>query len=227
MHAQQIRQRHTVIADHVIPKEGLVRDALLIIAFTGFIAASAKISIPLWFTPVPITGQTLAVLLTGSILGSRRGALAIIVYLGEGMVGLPVFAGSGGIFTYGYLIGFVPAAFVTGFLSERGWYKSYILSIGAMLIGNVCIYVFGVPWLALAMALPAAGVEISGDVLEFVSVVLSDGNLALLGTDVITKAVEAGLKPFIPGDLFKVVLASTVAPSAWAIVGNRKEYHQR
>lgn len=227
MHAQQIQERHAVIADHVIPKEGIVRDALLIIAFTGFIAASAKISVPLWFTPVPITGQTLAVLLTGSILGSRRGAIAVIVYLVEGMVGLPVFAGSGGIFTYGYLIGFVPAAFVTGLLSERGWYKSYILSIAAMLVGNVCIYVFGVPWLAMAMALSAAGIEISGGILEFVNLSLGNGKLSLLGADVVTKAIEAGLTPFIPGDLFKVVLASIVAPSAWVFVGNRKEYHQR
>ena len=106
---------------------------------------------------MPITGQTLAVLLVGATLGSRRGTLAMLAYLAEGAMGLPVFAGAGGAArligpTGGYLIGFVVAAFIVGWLAEHGWDRRLLTTALAMLAGNAAIYLFGVSWLAILMA---------------------------------------------------------------------------
>ncbi|MCS7251828.1 MAG: biotin transporter BioY, partial [Thermoflexus sp.] len=151
-----------VIADLIFPKairrtkeRQLLTDAMLILGGSLFTALMAQISIPLPFTPVPITGQTLAVLLVGAALGSRRGALSIATYVLEGALGLPVFAGgTAGISrlqgpTGGYLIGFVAAALITGWLAERGWDRRPLSTALAMLAGNAVIYLFGLPWLAL------------------------------------------------------------------------------
>ena len=171
-------------------------DAIVIVAFSWLVALSARITVPLpW---VPISGQTFAVLLTGAVLGSRRGALSLLVYLGQGAMGLPVFAwmasygGYGGGLarflgpTGGYLMGFVAAAFVVGFLAERGWDRRLWTAALAMLVGNGIIYVFGLPW--LAHFVPAG------------------------------KVMAVGLLLFIPGDLIKVALAAAVLPSAWRLV---------
>src|ERR687883_1533450 len=104
-----------------LPDRSVPRDFGLILAFSLFTGLMAHIAIPLPFTPVPITGQTFAVLLTGALLGSRLGAAAMLAYLAEGFAGLPVFAPQGGPLTYGYLAGFVAGAFVVGWLAERGW----------------------------------------------------------------------------------------------------------
>ena len=176
--------------DAIFPKATLVRDVLLILSFSVVTALSAQIAF--YIGPVPITGQTFAVLLAGALLGSRRGALSQLTYLGMGAMGAPIFAGwHGGIGvlmgpTGGYLIGFVAAAFVVGFLAERGWDRRFWSMALAMLIGNIVIYAFGLPWLANFVP--------SGSVLA------------------------AGLYPFIPGDLTKLVLATVTLPSGWALV---------
>ena len=124
----QLPAKTVPLVEVVFPRANIGRDVLFIVAFSLMTAGFARISIPLPFTPVPITGQTLAVLLTGAALGSRRGALAMLAYLAEGSAGLPVFAGGGsGLFwnmaSGGYLVGYVPAAYLVGFLTERGWNK--------------------------------------------------------------------------------------------------------
>ncbi|MGC9400139.1 MAG: biotin transporter BioY [Anaerolineae bacterium] len=151
-----------------------------------FITLAAQVRMRLPFGPVPVTAQTLAVLLIGAVLGARRGSAAVLLYLAQGLLGLPVFAGSGAGLTAllgptgGYLLGFVAGAYVTGLLIERGWDRRPATTFAALALGNVVIYAFGLPWLA-----------------TFVG----DATLAL------------GLWPFLPGDLFKLACA-TLALSA-------------
>lgn len=131
-----------------IPARSLATDGGLVIAFSLFTALMAHIAIPLPFTPVPITGQTFAVLLCGALLGARLGTAAMLAYITEGLVGLPVFAAAPGSFSYGYLAGFVAAALVVGWFADRGWTRDLPLTIVAMLAGEVAIYFFGLLWLA-------------------------------------------------------------------------------
>lgn len=181
-----------VYADLLRPQErtrAFIFDGLLIAAGSLVVALSALIQIRLPFTPVPITAQTLAVLLVGVLLGSRRGGLALLAYLGEGLAGLPVFSGGGfGLAhvlgpTGGYLFGFVAAAFATGWLAERGWDRRAVTAFAAMLIGNLVIYVFGVAWL---------------------------GSLVGYG-----QALALGVVPFILGDLLKIALGTALLPLGW------------
>ena len=186
----QLPARSVPLVEAVFPHSNIGRDVFFIVAFSFITAGFARISIPLPFTPVPITGQTLAVVLTGAVLGSRRGGLAMLAYLAEGSAGLPVFAGGGsGLFwnmaSGGYLIGYVPAAYVVGFLTERGWNKGTWVLL-AMLAGNAILYVPGLIQLAF-----------------------------WVGWD---KTLALGLYPFIAGDLVKLYIASMMLPSAWAIV---------
>jgi biotin transport system substrate-specific component len=169
-------------------RERTLVERLLILAIANLLLiACAQIRIPLPFTPVPITGQTFGVLLTGALLGSRYGTLVVISYVVQGLTGLPVFAGlKGGIAvlfgpTGGYILGFIPAAFVVGWLLEKGWYKNLVLTIIAFALGNVIIYAFGLPWLAF-----------------------------FVGWD---KVLQMGLLPFLPGDLLKMILAVLVIRS--------------
>jgi biotin transport system substrate-specific component len=167
-------------------------DVALVLGGSLFIALSAQIVIRLPFSPVPITGQTLAVLLVGALLGSRRGALSVVAYLAEGAMGLPVFAGGGtGIVwllgpTGGYLLGFVPAAFITGWLAERGWDRRVETTLLLMLAGNVAIYAVGLPYLA-----------------------------SITGFD---RVLHLGFYPFIVGDIAKCLLAAALLPSAWRLL---------
>jgi biotin transporter BioY len=131
-----------------IPERSLAIDAGLVIAFSLFTGLMAHLAIPLPFTPVPITGQTFAVLLCGALLGARLGTATMLAYITEGMIGLPVFAATTGSFTYGYLAGFVAAALVVGWFADRGWTRDLPLTIVAMLAGEVAIYFFGLLWLA-------------------------------------------------------------------------------
>ncbi len=203
----------TTLADHLIPARSesrsriLLRDGLLVIGFSLFLALCAQVSFYLPLNPVPITLQTLAVLLTGAALGSKRGALAMLVYLAEGAVGLPVFAGGVGGFlslfgaTGGYLWSFPIAAFVVGLLCERGLDRRIVTSALAMLPGTLIIYVVGVTWLG---------------------VVLHKTVLKTLPLDMLVlKALSFGLVPFILGDLLKLVIAAALLPIAWAIVRRR------
>lgn len=173
----------------------MVLDALLVLGGSLFVALLSQLRVQVGFSPVPISGQTLAVLLVGATLGSRRGALAMLTYLAEGAMGLPVFAGAGGAArlvgpTGGYLAGFVVAAFIVGWLAERGWDRRPVTTALAMLAGNTAIYLFGVSWLAILM-----GAE---------------------------NALPMGLYPFIIGDLLKLVLAVALLPAGWWLVGQRR-----
>lgn len=177
-------------------------DVALVIMGSLVVAAAAQIDIPLW--PVPITAQTLAVVLVGASLGAVRGGAAIALYLAEGAAGLPFFAegkaGAAYLFqanpghvTGGYLWGFVIAAVLVGFLADRGWDRRLGSALGAMFLGNAVIYVVGVPWLAAALA-------VSG-----------------------RQALEFGLYPFIIGDTLKVLIAGGLLPLAWKLTGRRDQ----
>lgn len=170
-----------------------LRDLLLVLTGSLFLALLAQVEIPLPFTPVPITGQTFGVLLLGAALGSRRATAAMLTYIAEGAIGLPFFAGgSSGLriltgATAGYLAGFVIAAFVIGLLAERGLERSVRTSLIPFLLGTVIIYVCGALWLATIVG----------------------------GLD---KALSLGVLPFLLGDFIKLILASLALPAAWRLV---------
>lgn len=165
---------------------------LLVPTASLLIAAAAQVTIPLPFTPVPLTGQTFGVLLTGMALGSRRGALAVALYVLEGAVGLPFFAGgAAGLAkllgpTGGYLFAFPVAAFVAGLLAERGWDRKPLTTVLGMLLASLTIFFFGALWLS-----------------RFVGGIVP--------------AVVQGVLPFLPGDLIKSLLAAGLLPAAWRL----------
>ncbi len=140
------------LGETLFGKGVLARDIIVIIAASLVMAALAQIRIPLW--PVPVTAQTLGVVLAGALLGSKRGAAAMAAYIVQGAAGLPFFAGGNygitALFgpTGGYLLGFVAAAYVVGLLTERGWNGSFTKIIAAMLAGHLTVLVFGVAWLS-------------------------------------------------------------------------------
>ncbi len=185
----------------VFPRETIFRNALLVVAAVAFIGFAAQVTwnYPVIETragnPVPITGQTFAILVTGALLGSRLGTTAVLAYLVAGVAGAPVFADwsryytafAGG--TGGYLIGFLPAAFIVGWFAERGWDRSRWILV-PMLLANAVIYLPGLIWL--------------------------DRWLSIMNFPVDT--FEAGLWPFITGDLAKLIAASLVLPAGWSIV---------
>ena len=184
----------------LVPRTGLLVDALLVIAGAGLVAACAQISLPT--DPVPITGQTFAVVLVGAALGSIRGIASLTLYVLAGLVvpvyadqgrGWDVLSGSSG----GYLVGFIVAAALTGFLAERGWDRKFSSSVSAMLTGNVVIYAFGLPWLHHWL-----------------------GHHHF--NDSWNATLTAGLYKFVPGDLLKLYLAAAVLPAAWKLVGAAK-----
>jgi biotin transporter BioY len=168
------------------------RSAGLVIVFSLFIAASAQFAIQVG--PIPITGQSFAVLLTGALLGSRLGAAAVIAYLIEGAVGLPFFANGGsGLVRFlgptgGYLVAFPAAAFITGAFAEHGWDKRYPTAVAAMAIGSLIILATGCAWFAI-----------------------------LTNTPPVT-AFQIAWWPFLPGDVVKILLAAAVLPTGWALL---------
>jgi biotin transport system substrate-specific component len=147
-----------VLVDTVWSADGLARELSLVLGGSLAIAAAAQFRIPLPFTPVPVTGQTFAVLLIGALFGAKRGVATVVTYLSLGIMGLPVFAaappGPGALLspTAGYLAGFVAAAWVTGTLSERGWDRRPWSTALAMAIGSCVILTFGVLWLSDSLA---------------------------------------------------------------------------
>lgn len=181
--------RTLTLADAAVPGVSLVRDAALITGASLLTALAAQVAVPLPGSPVPLTGQTFAVLLTGAALGARRGFLAQALYLLQGASGLPVFAGGlGGAWllagpTGGFLAAFPLAAAVTGSLAERGWDRRVATTLAAMLLGSAVILLAGTAW--LARFLPPA------------------------------QALAAGAWPFVPGDLLKAVAAALALPAAW------------
>ena len=173
----------------------LVRDVALVVGGTLFVALSALVQIPLPFTPVPLSGQTFAVLLAGAALGSRRGAASMALYLLAGLVGVPWFAAhhSGWAFaSFGYVVGFVAAGWLAGRLAEAGADRQVLKTGGLMVAGNVVIYAFGVVGL---MAFTGMGV---------------------------TTALAKGVAPFLVGDLIKIAVAAALLPAAWKLVGSRR-----
>lgn len=186
--------RTNVISGAVLPRTKVVT-ATLVVGFALLTALAAQIEIPLGFTPVPITGQTFAVLLAGAALGSGPGAASQLLYVALGAVGLPFYAGGGSGWTVatgatgGYLVGFIVAAWVVGLLAERGQDRTVATAVPAFITGSVVIYLFGVPW--LANVLGVGWVEAAG----------------------------LGATPFILGDLIKIALAGALLPAAWKFVG--------
>lgn len=198
----------TVLTDRVWapPTErskALTRDVALVIGFALLTAALAQLELRLSFTPVPITGQTLGVLLAGGALGARRGGLSQLLYWGMGLIGLPFYAsGDGGWAsgtgaTMGYFVGFIVAAAVVGRLAERSLDRSLSTSFAAMTFGSVIIYICGATWLAHDLRLPIA----TGD----------------------PNAISLGVTPFLIGDLIKMAIAGALLPAAWAIVDRKAD----
>ena len=174
---------------------GIIYDAIIVICGSLILCLSAQVKVYLPISPVPITGQTFAVLMLAALLGSRRGVLAMLAYLIEGASGLPVFAGGIGPATLigptgGYLFGFIAVAYVVGRLAEMGWDRWVITTIAAMLAGEIVLYTFGVCWLAIM-------------------------------TNIRT-ALVIGLYPFIVGDILKIALAAAVLPAGWKLLNYLK-----
>lgn len=181
------------LADRVVAR-GLATDVAFIAAGAALTAVAAQIAVPLW--PVPVTGQTLAVLLVGVFLGATRAALSLTLYAVLGIVGLPVFsdASSGWSViagpTGGYIIGFIFAAAFTGWLAQREWDRTPLWALLAFLLGSVIPFAFGLPWLAAVL-----------------------GNLGLAND--LDSVLRAGLYPFILGGVVKAVLGAGIISLAW------------
>jgi len=166
----------------------LVKDVVLVLSFTALTGICAKLKIEIG--PVPITMQTFAVLLSGAILGSIRGAMSQFVYLISGLAGIPWFSRGGGMVyifspTFGYIVGFVLAAYLVGFLCEKGWDRKIEKAILAMIIGSIVLYIPGLLWLG-----------------KFVG---------------LERVLTIGFYPFIAGDILKIFLAGSILPFGWKL----------
>ena len=196
-------ERGLTIADFLVPirvgerLNARVRDVALVVAGVLIVALSAQVSIPI--QPVPFTGQTFGVLLVGGALGFRRGGISLALYVLLGAVGLPLFAhaASGAHVvlgaTGGYLIGFMLAGAIVGRFAELGWDRHLGGAIGMMAIGSLAIYAIGLPWLGIV------------------------GGYSLQDT------IAYGLTPFLAWDIAKLVVAATLFPAVWWIVGRRPD----
>ncbi len=174
----------------------------MVVAGAALTAGAAQLVIPMW--PVPITGQTFAVLLVGTTLGALRGALSMVLYIALGAIGLPIFTeGSAGWHviagpTGGYLVGFVLAAILTGWLAQRSWDRKFVGAGVAFLAGTAVIYAVGLPWLSVAL-----------------------GQLGYPND--LGATLQSGLMPFIPGDILKAVAAGVLLPVTWKLVSRAKK----
>ncbi len=182
-----------VIAD-AFPRS-VLRNAVLVIGGAVFVGLAAQIAVKLPFTPVPITGQTFAVLLTGAALGSWRGASSMVLYAVMGLVGVPWFAEGSAAFkngalvvSFGYIVGFAVGAWLVGWLAERGYTRTALRTAGLMVLGNLVIYAIGTVWLAEALSVS------------------------------LTQAYQWGVQPFLAGDGLKIALAAGLFPLAWKAV---------
>jgi biotin transport system substrate-specific component len=188
-----LRRPQPVVLADLLPGT-LVRDVALVVGAAAFVGLLAQISIHLSFTPVPITGQTLGVLLAGTALGWLRGALALALYAAAGVAGVPWFADHSHGYvsaSFGYIIGFFLAAALCGYLAGRGADRSVLRSVPAMIAGEVVIYAVGLTWLALDQHLSAS------------------------------TTISEGLTPFLAGDAVKAAIAAGLLPAAWALAGRR------
>ena len=195
-----------VLADLIVQPttrvRAIVRDVLLVVGFALLTAAAAQIEIQLGFTPVPLTGQTFAVLLSGAVLGMRRGALSQLVYWMAGLTGLPFYSGGAGGWksgtgaTLGYLVGFILAAGAIGYLAEKKQDRNFATSLPAMLLGSTLIYTCGAAWLTTYLNIGFATGE--------------------------TNAIALGVAPFLVGDVIKALLAAACTTGVWAAINKRK-----
>ncbi|MDX9860935.1 MAG: biotin transporter BioY [Rhodospirillales bacterium] len=173
---------------------GWLRAVVLAAVGSLLLTASAKIQVPFW--PVPMTMQTFAVLVIGMTYGPRLGVATVVLYLAQGAIGLPVFAGMAAGPTYlagptgGYLAGFMASAFIVGRLARRGWGRNLLQGVAAFVIGDVVLFAFGMAWLSVL-----AGFE---------------------------TAIAAGLLPFLPGEALKIALAAALTVVAWRAVERRR-----
>ena len=185
-----------VMADRLFPSRGLVHDAVAVVVASLFIAVCAQVNIPLPFTPVPLSGGTLGVLYSGALLGSRRGAAAVLLYLLEGSIGLPFFSGGAAGYAHllgptgGYLAGFPAGAFATGYLAERGWDRTPGKAFLAMLAGSAPIFALGL--LGLSRFVPSSTL------------------------------LAQGLWPFVPGDIIKSAASAGLLPLGWKLLGGKR-----
>jgi biotin transport system substrate-specific component len=198
-----VEERGLTIGDFLVPIRvgermgSRLRHIALIAIGAALIFASSRVSIPVPGSPVPITGQTFGVLLVGGALGFRRGLASVALYVLIGLIGLPFFAESeGGVQVIlgargGYIVGFIIAGALVGRLAELGWDRRIVGALGAMAIGNVVIYLVGVPWL-----------------------------MAVTHKD-LAWGIANGLTPFLLGDAIKLILAALAFPAAWWVVGRR------
>ena len=187
-----------VLIDTILPQidnktKAIARDIALVLGFAILTGISAKFKIEIG--PIPITMQTFAVLVSGVLLGSKRGAISQITYLLGGLAGLPWFSRGGGLFyilspTFGYILGFVLAAYSVGYLAEKGWDRNIKTAISAIFIGNIILYIPGLLWLA-----------------KFVG---------------FETVLAVGFYPFIFGDLLKIVAAGLILPIGWKALKNIK-----
>ncbi|MBP2292714.1 biotin transporter BioY [Azospirillum rugosum] len=188
-----LTQRATSLLDTVAPKGGLVTATAAAVLGSALLAVSAKVQVPFW--PVPMTMQSMVVILLGMAYGSRLAMATVLLYLLEGLAGLPVFAGAGAGPAYmagptaGYLLGFVLAAGATGWLAERGWDRSPLKAVAALALGHALLFVPGVAWLAV-----------------------------LFGGE---KAVAVGLTPFLAATVLKTALGAAIMQAAWTVVARR------
>ncbi|MBT1582619.1 biotin transporter BioY [Curtobacterium flaccumfaciens] len=188
-----------VLADR-LRTHGLATDAALVAGGALFTAAMAQLEVPMW--PVPITGQTLAVVLVGATLGARRGMLSLLVYAVAGLAGAPFFADMQGglqalaLPSFGYVIGFIPAAGLVGWLSRRNWDRNVGRAAVAMLLASAIPFVTGLPYLAVALGQLGAPNDVQS-------------------------VLAAGLYPFIVGGVAKAFIAAGILPLAWKAVGRR------
>lgn len=189
--SKSIAQGETLIGAVLTPFD-FVRQVGVVIGFSLLTALAAQIVIPIG--PVPITAQTFAVVLTGALLGSRLGAMAMIAYLIEGASGLPFFAGGTGGLGHllgppaGYLIAFPAAAFITGAFAEHGWDRQFFSAAAAMFFGSIVIIVCGWAWFSLLTRTPPIS------------------------------AAQIAVVPFLPGEVIKVTLAAAVLPTGWKLL---------
>lgn len=181
--------------------KSIVRNATLVVAFALLTAALAQVRFSLGFTPVPVTGQTLAVLLAGASLGMARGAASQALYWVLGLTGLPFYNGATGGWeagtgaTFGYLMGFIVAAALVGHLAERRHDRQIVSSLSAMALGTAVIYTMGSLWLARHLGVPVA----TGD----------------------KNAIALGVTPFLVGDAIKMLIAGVATPAVWALASRR------
>lgn len=183
-----------VLADAVGARTA-IRNLVLVIGGAAFVGLAAQISIVLPFTPVPVTGQTFAVLLTAGVLGAGRGVASMLLYAAMGLAGVPWFQGGSSAFkdgalvvTFGYIVGFIVAAAIVGYLAERGNTRTALRAAGLMILGNIVVYAIGATWLSAALNIP------------------------------MSTAYDLGVQPFLLGDGLKIALAAGLFPLAWSVI---------